>query len=662
MKKSIFVILISGILAAFALLGCNKSGAVKLDAPNNFRMENEIIFWDEVEHADLYIVTFFGEETETAKTQFELPNDLQVGKYKIEVMAISNENYFDSDIAVYNFKIEKKEEEKIMNYDAPLSYKLIEDRSGYEVHRMNTDPNEGLEGVVVIPDFYKGLPVKRIANNAFHLGVLGAFIPNTVTTGFVLPQYLESIGEYAFAECEKIEEIDIPESVRTIEHGAFLRCSNLKKVKLPQMLRTISESMLSFSGIEEIELPPIIESLDENAFYHCESLKAIDIPDTVTKIGAYAFMGCISLKEVKFPSKLENLENSTFSNTAWYDAQPNGYIIINDDFLYGYKGETPESLELPQNIQYIAGDAFGYCKTLKSITFGSNIRRICRINAFYHCDSLETVNYTGDIVDWCNIEFLDEASNPLSNGAKLYIGGQLVTDLVIPNDVTEIKDNAFCGYEFLQSAIIGENVRLIGEYAFRECVNLRNITVPSSVIGIKKTAFVDCYRLVEINNHSSIDIPVGYNMLGMEAYSVKHIYDSNKGEKSNIDYRSDGYIFIEGDDGKFYLIDYVGNETELILPDDYNGHPYEIYQYAFADHKELTSVTIGEEVYVISASAFKNCSGLMSVTFKITVGWQYSSYNYSKGEYVYKEITATDPVENAKNLIKGNYDWERKIE
>ena len=63
-----------------------------------------------------------------------------------------------------------------------------------------------------------------------------------------------------------------------------------------------------------------------------------------------------------------------------------------------------------------------------------------------------------------------------------------------------------------------------------------------------------------------------------------------------------------------YFLGYVGDDTQLILPSDYNGQGYEIYKYAFYSCTGLTSVTIGNGVTSIGDWAFSDCRKLTNIT------------------------------------------------
>jgi len=127
------------------------------------------------------------------------------------------------------------------------------------------------------------------------------------------------------------------------------------------------------------------------------------------------------------------------------------------------------------------------------------------VQAFDSCSSLTSVYYTGDIASWCAIDFYNSTSvfynstsNPLCNGAELYIGGTLVTELIIPDSVTRIYDNAFYNCESLTSVVIPDSVTSIGDWAFRSCSSLTSVVIGNSVTSIGGKAFEGCSSLTSV--------------------------------------------------------------------------------------------------------------------------------------------------------------------
>ena len=137
--------------------------------------------------------------------------------------------------------------------------------------------------------------------------------------------------------------------------------------------------------------------------------------------------------------------------------------------------------------------------------------------------------------------------------------------------------------------------------------------------------------MVEVINHSSLPIVAGSSDYGYVAYYAKEVHT---GESKIVN--QNGYLFCSYD-GTNYLLGYAGTDTDLLLPDDYQGESYEIYQYAFYQCTSLTSVTIGSGVQSIGDYAFRGCSNLESVTIPDSVK-SIGSYAF----YECKNLTTID--------------------
>ena len=257
---------------------------------------------------------------------------------------------------------------------------------------------------------------------------------------------------------------------------------------------------------------------------------------------------------------------------------------------------------------------------IEYITLGGGIESIGNY-AFAGCDRLNGV-YISDLAAWCAIVFDNNYANPLLCAHNLYLNGELITDLVIPDSVTSIGEWAFSGCSGLTSIIIPDSVTSIGSSAFQGCGSLTSITLGNDVKNIGDSAFNNCYKLVEICNLSELSLTAGSERYGKVAYYAKNVY-SQEGDSRLTD-TQDGYRFLyDGTTG--YLLGYSGTERALTLPQSFTAYDgtvvtqYEIYQYTFYECGELTSVIIPDSVTSIGGSAFAYCSGLTSITIPDSV-------------------------------------------
>lgn len=108
--------------------------------------------------------------------------------------------------------------------------------------------------------------------------------------------------------------------------------------------------------------------------------------------------------------------------------------------------------------------AFCNCSRLTSITIPNSVTSI-GIEAFRTCQRLRYVHIS-DLESWCKIAFSRASSNPLCYAHHLFLNGEEIKDLVIPNSVTSIGDYAFYGCSGLTSITIPNSVTSIGQSAF----------------------------------------------------------------------------------------------------------------------------------------------------------------------------------------------------
>ena len=351
----------------------------------------------------------------------------------------------------------------------------------------------------------EGMTSLTIGSGVTSIGNL-AFSYCTSLTSVTIPNSVTSVGEEAFSGCEGLISLTIGSGVTSIEPGAFAECTSLTSVTIPNSVTSIKEVAFGYcEGLTSVTIGSGVTSIGEEAFVGCTSLTSVGIPNSVTSIGEGTFEGCSSLTSLTIPNSVTSIENRTFFECA-----------------------SLTSMAIPNSVTSIGEEAFYGCDNLTSVIIPNSVTSI-GFSAFKECDDLTSVHIS-DLAAWCNIEFGTDDSNPLAcaeygKAANLYLNGEEVKDVTIPNSVTSIGNYAFHDYRNLTSVTIPNSVTSIGQEAFYNCEGLTSLTIPNSVTSIGEEAFYGCSNLTSViipNSVTSIDNwAFGYceNLLDVYCYA-----------------------------------------------------------------------------------------------------------------------------------------------
>jgi len=217
--------------------------------------------------------------------------------------------------------------------------------------------------------------------------------------------------------------------------------------------------------------------------------------------------------------------------------------------------------------KYTSNNAFGHymfngCSNLQNLYIPSNIKSIGK-SCFSGCINLKRI-YITDLVAWCKVDIADWVSAPFSDvdtkNTNLYLNNVLITELVIPKEVTEVKSYSFIDCENIVKVIVHDNVNIIGDYAFWGCNSLSSVIIGNNVTQIGEYAFAGC----KLN---SVTMGTGINRIKTAAF--------------------------------------IGNDFNSIVITD---NVILIDSEAFADCYNLNKISIGKNVRTIGDKAFENAS------------------------------------------------------
>ena len=312
---------------------------------------------------------------------------------------------------------------------------------------------------------------------------------------FVIPDAIEVDGESypvtrinssAFSQCKKLKSITIGNMVSWIESNVFSGCTSLTSIRIPANVEEIGTSSFNGCNLEYADFQSI-ESLcsiafandkanplscSQNLYINGKKITDLTIPDGITKIGDYAFNGCPGITSLTLSASLSEIGAEAFSACSGITSMSlsNSLRKIGAKAFQRCTGIC--KLDLPEGVTSIGERAFYGCSSIKEISMSSTIRTIgqdCFNKDFYSANqmSIEKVDFAS-VESLCAIRFGNEYSNPLWYTKKLLVNGKEITDLVIPEGVTDIGDYVFEYCAGLKSIHFPESIKEIGE-SFVEC-------------------------------------------------------------------------------------------------------------------------------------------------------------------------------------------------
>ena len=349
----------------------------------------------------------------------------------------------------------------------------------------------------------------------------------------------------------------------------------------------------------DITIPPTITvegveysvtSIGDNAFEQCVQLTSLNIPNTVTSIGQGAFKYCSMLTSLRIPDS----------------------VITLGGYAFGFC-DSLQSVSIGNSVKSIEGKTFFYCTSLRSLYIGKSVQKIEK-NAFENCNKLSSI-YIDDLAAWCNIEFVVYGNlNPLRISHNLFLKGELIVDLEIPNTVTSINDRAFYNCTSIVSVKIPHSVQSIGISAFADCSSLKSVSIPSTVTYLGGGCFSGCSSLESISIPSSVTNLEAWCFSGCSSLESISIPSS----VTNLD----NWCFSGCTSLK--TISIPSSVTNLgqscfencsfLSSINIPSSVKEIGESCFAGCSALTSASIPKTLEIIKRATFKGCSMLKGIT------------------------------------------------
>jgi len=352
-------------------------------------------------------------------------------------------------------------------------------------------------------------------------------------TEFVIPETVETIGVSAFSGCSMLKEIYVPDSVKSIGKNAFSGCVGLEKVNLPFVGGAIDASLsnLTLFGCifgsnnsstegyvtvkqyhyvanggkwtETFRIPAALKevtvrggSLHYGSFMNCTMIEKITLGDSITVLPESVFEGCTALSVIKMSNAVTEIGAKAFYNCS-----------------------SLVSLALGGALQTIGDMAFYGMSSLGDITADEGCGFKIINGVIYSADGKSLVYYPASKMDKSLV--IPEGVEVISSYA--FYGNKYLENITFPSTLKEISTYAFTGAVSLERASFPDSLTLIGERAFEGCTSLSYINLPKNLTTLSKYAFYDCVSLTEIYFEAS-------NLTGLTS---NNFIFTNAGKNSN---------------------------------------------------------------------------------------------------------------------------------
>lgn len=250
-----------------------------------------------------------------------------------------------------------------------------------------------------------------------------------------------------------------------------------------------------------INIPNGVEYIGKNAFIPAMlSVVNVTIPSSVTKIDESAFAGCVNLEKITFLGE-SNL--TTLCDGAFLGCVNLKNISINPKFEIFFDGNSQFSgcgnviLEIKSNKVPFIGNNF-YFSGLKAIIVPNG----------------QIENFSNSFNNFSNIyQQSDVYKNEYIVKDKtilLYFGTN--ENVVIPIGVNKIGEEAFASNHYIKTLNLS-NVQEIASSAFTDCNILTSVKQSGELLIIGDYAFSDCVNLkeFEFNNYETVAETAFYN-------------------------------------------------------------------------------------------------------------------------------------------------------
>ena len=511
-------------------------------------------------------------------------------------------------------------------------------------------------GAVTVPATANGYAVMEIGFGAFMDSKASSItLPNSIVAlgsstfwgcknlqTIVVPASVTLIpNEFAYG-CQHLSSVTIPEGVTKIDDSAFYGCTSLTDIDIPASVTEIGQS--AFNGctaLDEIVLPGVT-TIGTSAFYGCTALAGIDFPNVET-IGVDAFMGCTSITEIVLPASLTAIGNHAFYHTnslQRVEVKRSVPISIDAGCFENSSYAYPPLLVVPYGYKNDYAEATGW-KRFTTIDDGSTFKAtVDGVEMTFRMIG-ETACQVGDgenlaiSTTYSGAVRIPESVNgiPVTKVANFAFSGCAITELTLPNTLTELGENSVQRCQNLAKVYaLWTTPPEIPSLAFSATYDYATLYVPYESLASYQAAngWKSFHNIAPFSSDPTIIIDVS---AGGSLYTFyKVISESDKTCQVGL-----------GEEGSTAIpTTYAGDFT---IPSSVNGYTVtKVGAYAFQRCSGITAMILPEGIKEIGDYAFAYATAMTSVSLPESLE------KIGTGTFKYSGLTAVELPENSLNL------------
>lgn len=376
-----------------------------------------------------------------------------------------------------------------------------------------------------------------------------------------------------FINCTALEKVTFLEGCAEIPTLWFASCSALKTIVWPSTMKKIGDAAFEYAGLETLTLPEGFNSLGERCFKNSKLVNVV-LPNSLTEIPREAFYNCRRLRTVQMSDNVTSIGVSAFDNCAYLT-----------------------TMNMPLSIETIGNSAFSGCEAWKyeGEMKTPNLKSIGH-SVFYNCRSLDcdyTVPHLWDMlpnsifrVSGFKSLTLSEGITSIEHSAFLNSNTQIYN---LPKSLKEMGSSAFReAYVKEVNFAPGTSLEKIDKYTFEKCIKLEAVNnLPSDLKVIEEYAFNGCYNL------KALRLPEGLTTIGNNAFYGCKALESMNLPKSLTTLGTSAFYQCKMWDGEISL---------PLITDVPNA--------AFGACQKLRKVSFGPQLKSIGYSALSGCQAL----------------------------------------------------